>query len=189
MQLDMSGFNSLFGSSGTPETPEPPKPAPEPLPEGLKQIQMSIAADEWAADQTAAIHKRYQDNIAKASAGMTEIIKRSKEAENNYTLFLKALEVIDTLVNDGGIFIRTVKKNMEFVADEAIEAAHAAGYDYITEPKRSELAAIRARLQRLTAAELTAAGDDKARIQHAIERHREQEMQLVKVLGINQNAA
>ena len=73
MQLDMSGFNSLFGSSGTPETPEPPKPAPETLPEGLKQIQMSIAADEWAAGQTAAIHKQYQENISKASAGMTAI--------------------------------------------------------------------------------------------------------------------
>ena len=189
MQLDMSGFNSLFGSSGTPGTPEPPKPAPEPLPEGLKQIQMSIAADEWAADQTAAIHKQYQANIAKASAGMTAIIKGAKEGESRHTLFLQALEVIDTLVNDGGIFIRTVKKNMEFVADEAVEAAHAAGYDYITEPKRSELAAIRARLQRLTAAELTAAGDDKARIQHAIERHREQEKQLEKILQPQENIA
>ena len=189
MQLDMSGFNSLFGRGSTPETPEPPKPAPETLPEGLKQIQMSIAADEWAPDQTAAIHKQYQENISKASAGMTAIIKGAKEGESRHTLFLQALEVIDALVNDGGIFIRTVKKNMDFVADEAIEAAHAAGYDYITDPKRSELAAIRARLQRLTAAELTAAGDDKARIQHAIERHREQEKQLVKVLGINQNSA
>ena len=189
MQLDMSGFNSLFGSSGTPETPEPPKPAPETLPEGLKQIQMSIAADEWAADQTAAIHKQYQENILKASTGMAAIIKGAKEGESVHVLFLQALELIDLLVNDGGIFIRTVKKNMDFVANEAIEAAHAAGYDYITEPKRSELAAIRARLQRLTAAELTAAGDDKARIQHAIERHREQEKQLVKVLGINQNSA
>lgn len=189
MQLDMSGFNSLFGSSGTPETPEPPKPAPEPLPEGLKQIQMSIVADEWAADQTAAIHKQYQENISKASAGMTAIIKGAKEGESRHTLFLQALEVIDILVNDGGTFIKTVKKNMDFVVDEAITAAHAAGYDYITDPKRSELAAIRARLQRLTAAELTAAGDDKARIQHAIERHREQEKQLVKVLEINQNSA
>ena len=37
MQLDMSGFNSLFGSSGTPETPEPPKPAPEPPDSGYIQ--------------------------------------------------------------------------------------------------------------------------------------------------------
>ena len=189
MQLDMSGFNSLFGSSGTPETPEPPKPAPETLPEGLKQIQMSIAADKWKEDQTAAIYRQYQETRMKASTGMTAIIKGAKEGESVHALFLQALEVIDTLANDGGIFIRTVKKNMDFVADEAIEAAHAAGYDYITEPKRSELAAIRARLQRLTAAELTAAGDDKARIQHAIERHREQEKQLVKVLGIDQNPA
>ena len=186
MQLDMSGFNSLFGSSGTPETPEPPKPAPEPLPEGLKQIQMSIAADKWKEDQTAAIYRQYQETRMKASTGMTAIIKGAKEGESVHALFLQALEVIDTLANDGGIFIRTVKKNMDFVADEAIEAAAAAGYEYIKDTKRSELAAIRARLQRLTAAELTAAGDDKARIQHAIERHREQEKQLVKVLGTDQ---
>lgn len=187
MQLDMSGFNSLFGS--TPETPEPPKSAPEPLPDELRQAQMSIDADKWKEDQTAAIYRQYQENRMKASTRMTAIIKGAKEGESRHTLFLQALEVIDALVNDGGIFIRTVKKNMDFVADEAIEAVNAAGYDYITEPKRSELAAIRARLQRLTAAELTAAGDDKARIQHAIERHREQEKQLVKVLGIDQNPA
>ena len=187
MKLDLTGFNNLFGND--PATPEPPKPSPETLPADLRPIQMEIAAAEWAADQTAAIHKQYQANIAKASAGMTEIIKRSKEAESNYTLFLKALEIIDALVNDGGVFVKTVKKNMEFVADEAIAAAHAAGYDYITEPKRSELAAIRARLQRLTAAELTAAGDDKARIQHAIEHHREQEKQLVNILGKEQKTA
>jgi hypothetical protein len=185
--LDMSKFNSLFGSA--PEPPEPPKPTPEQLPEGLKQVQISIDADKWAANQAAAIHKQYQENISKASARMAVIIKGTKEGESKHTLFLQALEVIDILVNDGGTFIKTVKKNMDFVADEAIEAAHAAGYDYITDPKRSELAAIRARLQRLTAAERTAAGDDKARIQHAIERHREQEKQLVKVLEINQNSA
>lgn len=187
MKLDLTGFNNLFGND--PATPEPPESAPEPLPEDLRPIQMEIAAAEWAADQAAAIHKQYQANITKASAGMAEIIKSSKEAESNYTLFLKALEVIDALVNDGGTFVKTVKKNMEYVADEAIAAAHAAGYDYITEPKRSELAAIRARLQRLTAAELTAAGDDKARIQKAIERHKEQEKQLVKILEPGQNIA
>jgi len=185
--LDMSKFNSLFGS--TPETPEPPTPTPEKLPEGLKQIQISIDGDKWAADQTAAIHKQYQENILKASAGMTAIIKGAKEGESRHNLFLQALEVIDILVNDGGIFIKTVKKNMDFVADEAIAAAHAAGYDYITDTKRAELAAIRARLQRLTAAELTAAGDDKARIQHAIEHHREQEKQLVNILGKEQKTA
>lgn len=184
MQLDMRGFNSLFGNNS--ETPQQPQ---ELLPDELKQAQISIAAERFEADQTAAIQKQYQENRLKASTLMTEIIKGAKEAENKNVLFLQALEVIDALVNDGGIFIRTVKKNMDFVADEAIEAAHAAGYDYITEPKRSELAAVRARIQRLTAAELTAAGDDKARIQHAIERHREQEKQLVKVLGINQNSA
>ena len=166
-----------------------PEHQSEPLTDELKQIQMSIAADKWKEDQTAAIYRQYQETRMKASTGMTAIIKGAKEGESVHALFLQALEVIDTLVNDGGIFIRTVKKNMDFVADEAIEAAHAAGYDYRTEPKRSELAAVRARLQRLTAAELTAAGDDKARIQHAIERHREQEKQLVKVLGINQNSA
>ena len=117
------GFNSLFGSSGTPETPEPPKPAPETLPEGLKQIQMSIAADKWKEDQTAAIYRQYQETRMKASTGMTAIIKGAKEGESVHALFLQALEVIDTLANDGGIFIRTVKKNMDFVADEAIEAA------------------------------------------------------------------
>lgn len=163
-----------------------PEHQSEPLTDELKQIQMSIAADKWKEDQTAAIYRQYQETRMKASTGMTAIIKGAKEGESVHALFLQALEVIDTLANDGGIFIRTVKKNMDFVADEAIEAAAAAGYEYIKDTKRSELAAIRARLQRLTAAELTVAGDDKARIQHAIERHREQEKQLVKVLGTDQ---
>lgn len=187
MKLDLTGFNNLFGND--PATPEPPESTPEPLPEDLRPIQMEIAAAEWAAAQTAAIHKQYQENISKASTGMTAIIKGAKEGESRHALFLQALEVIDALVNDGGAFVKTVKKNMEYVADEAIAAAHAAGYDYITEPKRSELAAIRARLQRLTVAELTAAGDDKARIQHAIDRHREQEKQLEKILQPQENIA
>ena len=189
MQLDMSGFPIETGAA------EDSLPLIEQILKTHKNEKGVIHTTNYDIAKyimnsiAAAIHKQYQENISKASAGMTAIIKGAKEGESRHILFLQALEVIDALVNDGGIFIRTVKKNMDFVADEAIEAAHAAGYDYITEPKRSELAAVRARIQRLTAAELTAAGDDKARIQHAIERHREQEKQLVKVLGTEQNSA
>ena len=54
---------------------------------------------------------------------MKDIADGAREAENTKTLFLQAIEVISILVKDGGAFERTVKENLEFVTDEALEAA------------------------------------------------------------------
>ena len=107
----------------------------------------------------------------KAKRVMKDIADGAREAENTKTLFLQAIEVISILMKDGGAFERTVKENMEFVTDEALEAAHKAGLDYFTEPKKAELAAIDQRIKRLSEEQATASGQDKERKQKAIERH------------------
>lgn len=108
---------------------------------------------------------------SQTEAIMHNILSGAREAENTRTLLLQAVEVISLLVRDGGAFEKSVKENLEFVADEALEAAHKAGLDYFTEPKKSELIAIDHRIQRLKSELETASEKDKTRKQHAIERH------------------
>ena len=81
------------------------------------------------------IYKQYQENRLKASQGMTDIIKGAEYGITLYKLFFKAVEVIDSLVDDGGVFVDTVRKNFYKVSEQAIQNALDDGYSYVTEPQ------------------------------------------------------
>ena len=110
----------------------------------------------------------------KASQGMTDIIKAAEYGITPYQLFFMAIEVIDSLVNDGGIFVQTVKQNLDKVADRAIKIATESGYSYSAEPKKAELIAAKDRLEHLKTALQKSSGDNRQRIENAIKEHERQ---------------
>ena len=83
----------------------------------LQQVQNSLKSQYIDSEQTENICKQYQENRLKASQGMTDIIKAAEYGITPYQLFFMAIEVIDSLVNDGGIFVQTVKQNLDKVAE------------------------------------------------------------------------
>ena len=145
--------------------------AQEPPPVPLQQVQNSLKPQYIDSERTENIYKQYQENRLKASQGMTDIIKAAEYGITPYQLFFTAIEVIDSLVNDGGIFVQTVKQNLDKVADRAIKIAAENGYSYSAEPKKAELAAAKDRLERLQQALSKSAGDNKKRIENAIKEH------------------
>ena len=148
--------------------------AQEPPSVPLQQVQNSLKPQYIDSERTENIYKQYQENRLKASQGMTDIIKGAEYGITLYKLFFKAVEVIDSLVDDGGIFVQTVKQNLDKVADRAIKIANDNGYSYSAEPKKAELVAIKDRLERLKKALPKSAGDNRKRIETAIKEHERQ---------------
>ena len=140
----------------------------------LQQVQNSLKSQYIDSEQTENICKQYQENRLKASQGMTDIIKAAEYGITPYQLFFMAIEVIDSLVNDGGIFVHTVKQNLDKVADRAIEIAAESGYSYSAEPKKAELTAAKDRLEHLKTALPKSSGDNRQRIENAIKEHERQ---------------
>ena len=145
----------------------------------LQQVQNSLKSQYIDSEQTENICKQYQENRLKASQGMTDIIKAAEYGITPYQLFFTAIEVIDSLVNDGGIFVQTVKQNLDKVADRAIKIAAESGYSYSAEPKKAELTAAKDRLERLKTALTKSTGDNRKRIENAIKEH-ERELKILK---------
>lgn len=153
--------------------------AQEPPPVPLQQVQNSLKSQYIDSERTENIYKQYQENRMKASQGMTDIIKAAEYGITPYQLFFTAIEVIDSLVNDGGIFVQTVKKNLSNVADRAVKIAIESGYSYSAEPIKAEIAAAKDRLERLKTALTKSTGDDRKRIENAIKEH-ERELKILK---------
>ena len=140
-------------------------------PDQLQQIQNSLKPQYMDSERAENIFKRYQENRLKASQGMGDIIAGAANGITPCQLFFVAIEVIDSLVNDGGIFVQTVKQNLDKVADRAIKIAAESGYSYSAEPKKAELTAAKDRLERLKTALPKSAGDNRKRIENAIKEH------------------
>ena len=168
MPLDYSKkLDSIFDTGVTigEENVQEPPPVP------LQQIQNSLKPQYIDSERTENIYKQYQENRLKANQGMTDIIMGAANGITPYKLFFTAIEVIDSLVNDGGIFVQTVKQNLDKVADRAIKIAAENGYSYSAEPKKAELPAAKDRLERLQQALSKSAGDNRKRIENAIKEH------------------
>ena len=148
--------------------------AQEPPSVPLQQVQNSLKPQYIDSERTENIYKQYQENRLKANQGMTDIIMGAANGITPYKLFFTAIEVIDNLVNDGGIFVQTVKQNLDKVADRAIKIAAESGYSYSAEPKKAELTAAKDRLERLKTALPKSAGDNRKRIENAIKEHERQ---------------
>ena len=148
--------------------------AQEPPSIPLQQVQNSLKPQYIDSERTENIYKQYQENRLKASQGMTDIIKAAEYGITPYQLFFTAIEVIDSLVNDGGIFVQTVKQNLDKVADRAIKIAAESGYSYSAEPKKAELTAAKDRLEHLKTALPKSSGDNRQRIENAIKEHERQ---------------
>ena len=103
--------------------------------------------------------------------------------QNLYKLFFKAVEVIDSLVDDGGVFVDTVRKNFYKVSEQAIQNALDDGYSYVTEPQKAELSATKSRLENLKKALIVSYGDNRARIENAIKEHEDKIQILENVVG------
>ena len=139
--------------------------------EQLQQIQNSLKPQYMESERTKEILREYQESRMRASKGMTNIIMGTSYGENLYALLIQAVEVIDNLVNDGGVFVDTVKNNLQRVSDQAIQTALDSGYSYVTEPQKAELSAAKARLENLQRALIGACGDNRTRIENAIREH------------------
>ena len=140
-------------------------------PDQLQQIQNSLKPQYMDSKRTEDLFRQYQENRLKASQGMGDIIAGAANGITPYQLFFTAIEVIDSLVNDGGIFVQTVKQNLNRVADRAVKIATESGYSYSAEPKKAELAAVKDRLKRLQQALPKSAGDNLQRLNNAIKEH------------------
>ena len=139
--------------------------------EQLQQVQNSLKPQYMESERTEEILREYQESRMRASQGMTNIIMGSAYGENLYVLLIQAVEVIDNLVNDGGVFVGTVKNNLQKVSDQAIQTALDNDYSYVTEPQKAELSAAKARLENLQRALIGACGDNRTRIENAIREH------------------
>ena len=139
--------------------------------EQLQQVQNSLKPQYMESERTEEILREYQESRMRASQGMTNIVMGSAYGESLYALLIQAVEVIDNLVNDGGVFADTVKKNLQRVSDQAVQTALANDYGYVTEPQKAELSASKARLENLQRALIGACGDNRTRIESAIREH------------------
>ena len=139
--------------------------------EQLQQVQNSLKPQYMESERTEEILREYQESRMRASQGMTNIIMGSAYGENLYALLIQAVEVIDNLVNDGGVFADTVQKNLQRVSDQAVQTALDDDYSYVTEPQKAELSAAKVRLKNLQRALIGACGDNRTRIENAIREH------------------
>ncbi len=163
MSLDFDKLDGIIG--------EEQENIQEQYSEQLQQVQNSLKPQYMESERTEEILREYQESRMRASQGMTNIVMGSAYGESLYALLIQAVEVIDNLVNDGGVFADTVKKNLQRVSDQAVQTALANDYGYVTEPQKAELSASKARLENLQRALIGACGDNRTRIESAIREH------------------
>ena len=163
MSLDFDKLDGIIG--------EEQENIQEQYSEQLQQVQNSLKPQYMESERTEEILREYQESRMRASQGMTNIVMGSAYGESLYALLIQAVEVIDSLVNDGGVFVGTVKNNLQRVSDQAIQTALDNDYSYVTEPQKAELSAAKARLENLQRALIGACGDNRTRIENAIREH------------------
>ena len=163
MSLDFDKLDGIIG--------EEQENIQEQYSEQLQQVQNSLKPQYMESERTEEILREYQESRMRASQGMTNIVMGSAYGESLYALLIQAVEVIDSLVNDGGVFVGTVKNNLQKVSDQAIQTALDNDYSYVTEPQKAELSAAKARLENLQRALIGACGDNRTRIENAIREH------------------
>ena len=163
MSLDFDKLDGIIG--------EEQENIQEQYSEQLQQVQNSLKPQYMESERTEEILREYQESRMRASQGMTNIVMGAAYGENLYALLIQAVEVIDNLVNDGGVFADTVQKNLQRVSDQAIQTALDNDYSYVTEPQKAELSAAKVRLKNLQRAWIGACGDNRTRIENAIREH------------------
>ena len=136
---DLEKINALFDNVSEIQEQEPPS-------EELRQLENALKTKFFEAQRTEDIFREYQENSLKASQGMKEILQGAEYGVSLYNLFFKALEVIESMTNDGGVFTESVKN-------------------------RAEHEMVSKRLERLKTALQGASGDDRLRIENSIREH------------------
>ena len=165
--IDLEKFNTLFVSANQPTDTEQKK-----LIE-VTQIENDLKSEWEKAETTEEIYRQYQKNIQKANEGMKEILKGAEYGVSLYNLFFKALEVIENMTNDVGVFTDSVRQKMQ--SSERKE-------NFAEELNRAELEVTSKRLERLKTALQGANGDDRIRIENSIREHECRIAQLKKII-------
>ena len=104
--IDLEKINALFDNASEVQEQEPPS-------EELRQIENALKPKFFEAQRTEDIFREYQENSLKVSQGMKEILQGAEYGVSLYNLFFKALEVIESMTNDGGVFTESVKRKMQ----------------------------------------------------------------------------
>ena len=165
--IDLEKFNTLFVSANQPADTGQKKPIE------LTKIENDLRL-EWEKAETAEeIYKQYQKNIHKANEGMKDILKGAECGVSLYNLFFRALEVIENMTNDGGVFTDSVRQKMQ--NSERKE-------NFAEELNRAELEVTSKRLEGLKTALQRAIGDDRLRIENSIREHEYRIAQLKKII-------
>lgn len=159
---DLEKINALFDNVSEIQEQEPPS-------EELRQIENALKPKFFEAQRTEDILREYQENSLKASQGMKEILQGAEYGVSLYNLFFKALEVIESMTNDGGVFTESVKRKMQ-------NSEHKE--NFAEELNRAEHEMVSTRLERLKTALQGASGDDRLRIENSI---REQERKIAEL--------
>lgn len=152
---DLEKINALFDNVSEFQEQEPPS-------EELRQIENALKPKFFEAQRVEDILREYQENSLKASQGMKEILQGAECGVSLYNLFFKALEVIESMTNDGGVFTESVKKKMQNSENKE---------NFAEELNRAELEIVSKRLERLKTALKGSSGDDKLRIENSIREH------------------
>ena len=150
--IDLEKINALFDNASEVREQEPPS-------EELRQIENALKPKFFEAQRTEDILREYQEN---RSQGMKEILQGAEYGVSLYNLFFKALEVIESMTNDGGVFTESVKRKMQ-------NSEHKE--NFAEELNRAEHEMVSKRLERLKTALQGASGDDRLRIENSIWEH------------------
>ena len=153
--IGLEKINALFDNASELKEQEPPS-------EELRQLENALKTKLFEAQRTEDIFREYQENSLKASQGMKEILQGAEYGVSLYNLFFKALEVIESMTNDGGVFTESVKRKMQ-------NSEHKE--NFAEELNRAEHEMVSTRLERLKTALQGASGDDRLRIENSIREH------------------
>lgn len=130
---------------------------------GLASLQKEADKQKAVIDGARAVYREYQENIKKSAKEQIEILKGLKEGNNIYILFLKAIEIIGTLTNNG-VILEQAREDIKSIYGIGLEEAGA---------KEIELEEIKKRLEKLKKAFNEEQNKDIAdNINRAIEAHK-----------------
>lgn len=183
MDLDFTRLDKLGLEGFTEEAPEksPSKTLSEPrkgsgeyknparsetpsegLTEGLGALQRKADRNKAEKDRSLEVYRHYQENIRRSGQLQTDILKGLKAGEDIYSLFLKAVEVIG-LMTDNGVYLTQIKGDLRSIYGKGLQEPA---------PLRLDLAETEERLARLREAEARETEQDSLqRIKRAIKEH------------------
>lgn len=141
-----------------------PVPVSDQNADTVKPIAAKQAAARTDQKKAVLVYKLYQENIRKAGQRETEILKGLQRGENIAILFLQALEIC-------GLYSGTMVTR-DVAADYLQTVYGLALHD--TAAAEMTAAAIRGRIDRMTAALATADGFGISRLTQAIKAHKDQ---------------